>query len=60
MIAVSLSLSSCTTTPVGSDTMGEQKDKRRTIDSGVDSTLTRPYNVAPGAVENWWVLQHRE
>jgi hypothetical protein len=41
MIAVSLSLSSCTTTPAGSDTMGEQKDKRRTIDSGVDSTLSR-------------------
>ncbi|KXU86458.1 twin-arginine translocation pathway signal [Paraburkholderia monticola] len=51
MIAVSLSLSSCTTTPAGSDTMGEQKDKRRTIDSGVDSTLTRLYNVAPGARE---------
>ncbi|KXU91146.1 twin-arginine translocation pathway signal [Paraburkholderia monticola] len=51
MIAASLSLSSCTTTPAGSDTMGEQKDKRRTIDSGVDSTLTRLYNVAPGARE---------
>jgi lipid-binding SYLF domain-containing protein len=51
MIAVSLSLSSCTTTPAGSDTMGDQKDKRRTIDAGVDSTLTRLYNVVPGARE---------
>lgn len=51
MIAVGLSLSSCTTTPAGSDTMGEQKDKRRTIDAGVDSTLTRLYNVVPGARE---------
>jgi lipid-binding SYLF domain-containing protein len=51
MIAASLSLSNCTATPAGSDTMAEQKDKRRTIDSGVDSTLTRLYNVAPGARE---------
>ncbi|AXF05143.1 MULTISPECIES: YSC84-related protein [Paraburkholderia] len=51
MIAVNLSLSSCTTTPAGSDTMGDQKDKRRTIDAGVDSTLTRLYNVVPGARE---------
>ena len=51
MIAVSLSLSSCTTTPAGSDRMGDQKDKRRTIDAGVDSTLTRLYNVVPGARE---------
>ncbi|BFG80313.1 lipoprotein [Paraburkholderia terrae] len=51
MIAVSLSLSSCTTTPAGSDTMGDQKDKRRTIDAGVDSTLTRLYNMVPGARE---------
>ena len=51
MIAVSLSLSSCTTKPAGSDTMGDQKDKRRTIDAGVDSTLTRLYNVVPGARE---------
>jgi lipid-binding SYLF domain-containing protein len=51
MIAVSLSLSSCTTTPAGSDTMGDQKDKRRTIDAGVDSTLTRLDNVVPGARE---------
>ena len=51
MIAVSVSLSSCTTTPAGSDTMGEQKDKRRTIDAGVDSTLTRLHNVVPGARE---------
>lgn len=51
IIAVNLSLSSCTTTPAGSDTMGDQKDKRRTIDAGVDSTLTRLYNVVPGARE---------
>jgi lipid-binding SYLF domain-containing protein len=51
MIAVSLSLSSCTTTPAGSDTMGDQKDKRRTIDAGVDSPLTRLDNVVPGARE---------
>jgi lipid-binding SYLF domain-containing protein len=55
MIAVSVSLSNCTTTPAGSDTMGEQKDKRRTIDAGVDagvdSTLTRLHNVVPGARE---------
>ncbi|CAG4909742.1 BPSL1445 family SYLF domain-containing lipoprotein [Paraburkholderia saeva] len=51
LIAISVSLSSCTTTPAASDTMGEQKDKRRTIDAGVDSTLARLYNVAPGARE---------
>ncbi|BDC43771.1 YSC84-related protein [Paraburkholderia terrae] len=51
MIAVGLSLSGCTTTPAGSDTMGDQKNKRRTIDAGVDSTLTRLYNVVPGARE---------
>lgn len=51
MIAVSLSLSGCTTTAAGSDTLVEQKDKRRTIDAGVDSTLTRLYNVVPGARE---------
>jgi lipid-binding SYLF domain-containing protein len=47
MIAVSLSLSGCTTTPAGTDTTGDQKDKRRTIDAGVDSTLTRLYYVVP-------------
>lgn len=51
MIAISVSLSSCTTTPSVSETMGEQNDKRRTIDAGVESTLTRLYNVVPGSRE---------
>jgi hypothetical protein len=50
-IAASLALSGCATTPAGSDTMGEQTDKRRTIDAGVDSTPTRLYYVVPGARE---------
>ncbi len=50
ILAVSLALSGCTTTSA-SDTMGEQKDKRHTIDAGVDSTLGRLYSLAPGSRE---------
>ncbi|CAB3760002.1 BPSL1445 family SYLF domain-containing lipoprotein [Paraburkholderia humisilvae] len=49
VLAIGVALSGCTTT-ISADSMG-QNDKRRTIDAGVDSTLTRLYNVAPGSPE---------
>jgi lipid-binding SYLF domain-containing protein len=51
MIAISVSLSSCTTTSSASETTGEKKDKRRTIDADVESTLTRLYNMVSGSHE---------
>ncbi|WP_341315312.1 YSC84-related protein [Paraburkholderia sp. IMGN_8] len=51
ILAISLAPSGCTTTTGASDTMVQQKDKRRTIDAGVDSTLVRLYNLARGSRE---------
>ncbi|TXC84789.1 BPSL1445 family SYLF domain-containing lipoprotein [Paraburkholderia azotifigens] len=49
VLAIGFALSGCTTT-TSANSMG-QNDKRHSIDAGVDSTLTRLYNVAPGSRE---------
>ncbi|PXW26398.1 lipid-binding SYLF domain-containing protein [Paraburkholderia caballeronis] len=50
MLALGLAFSGCTTTGP-SDASSEQSDKRHTIDSGVDSTLSRLYGAADGSRE---------
>ncbi|MFM0171161.1 BPSL1445 family SYLF domain-containing lipoprotein [Paraburkholderia sediminicola] len=51
LLALGAALSGCTTTSSSNASRGEQMDKRRTIDAGVDSTLTRLYGMANGSRE---------
>lgn len=50
ILALGLAVTGCTTTNL-SDSKGQQGDKRHTIDTGVDSTLTRLYSAAHGSRE---------
>jgi lipid-binding SYLF domain-containing protein len=50
VLALGLAVTGCTTT-TPSDVAGQQMDKRHTIDTGVDSTLTRLYGAANGSRE---------
>jgi lipid-binding SYLF domain-containing protein len=51
LLAVGAALAGCTTTPSSNASRGEQMDKRRAIDAGVDSTLARLYGIASGSRE---------
>ncbi|MFM0553553.1 YSC84-related protein [Paraburkholderia sediminicola] len=51
LLALGAALSGCTTTSSSNASRSEQMDKRRTIDAGVDSTLTRLYGMANGSRE---------
>ena len=51
LLAVGAAVAGCTTTPSSNASRGEQMDKRRAIDAGVDSTLARLYGIASGSRE---------
>ncbi|CAB3773530.1 BPSL1445 family SYLF domain-containing lipoprotein [Paraburkholderia humisilvae] len=50
-LVLGAALSGCTTTSSSEASRGQQMDKRRTIDAGVDSTLARLYTIASGSRE---------
>ncbi len=50
ILALGLAVSGCTTTSPSSS-VGQQMDKRHSIDAGVDSTLARLYSAANGSRE---------
>ena len=51
LLVLGPALSGCTTTSSSDASRSQQMDKRRTIDAGVDSTLTRLYGMASGSRE---------
>ncbi|MFL9899527.1 YSC84-related protein [Paraburkholderia fungorum] len=51
LLALGAMLSGCTTTSSSDASRSQQMDRRRAIDAGVDSTLTRLYGMASGSRE---------
>ncbi|CAE6910694.1 hypothetical protein R69927_05977 [Paraburkholderia domus] len=51
LLVLGAALSGCTTTSSSDASRSQQMDKRRSIDAGVDSTLTRLYGMASGSRE---------